>query len=53
MEAVGDDRLRVRFANGHCLEVWAPPEAPASPGDWGFAALSAKPAGGWRFAVAA
>jgi hypothetical protein len=49
VEAVGDDRLRVRFANGHSLEVRAPDGAPNYPGDRGQAALASSPTGGWRF----
>ncbi len=49
MEAVGDDRLRVRFANGHSLEVQAPHGTPSLPGDRGLAALASSPTGGWRF----
>ncbi len=52
VEAVGDDRLRVRFANGHALEVQAPLGTLHVPGDLGLAALAASPSGGWRFIAA-
>ena len=48
-EAVGHGRLRVRFDNGHSLEVRAPHGAPNLPGDRGLAALACSPTGGWRF----
>ena len=49
VEAVGDDRLRVLFSNGHSLEVRAPGGRPTVPGDLGLAALAPSPTGGWRF----
>ena len=49
VEAVGNGRLRVRFTNGHSLEVRAPDGAPTFPGERGLAALAPSPTGGWRF----
>ena len=52
VKAVGNGRLRVRFANGHDLDVQAPSGPLTLPGDLGLAALATSPTGGWRFIVA-
>ena len=49
VEAVGDDRLRVLFSNGHSLEVRAPDGRRTFPGEVGLAALAHGPTGGWLF----
>ncbi len=47
VEAAGDGRLRVRFLNGHVLDVKA--ASRIVPGERGLATLAPDPTARWRF----